>query len=60
MQLKFKHTKRISLQRWEIQNLYNVQHKERVGGDFFFNSKISSQKDANPKEKTKIIKTAHL
>jgi len=36
MQLKFKHTKRISLQRWEIRNLYNVQHKERVGGDFFF------------------------
>jgi len=34
MQLKFEHSKRILLQRWEIRNLYNVHHKERVGGEF--------------------------
>jgi len=59
MQLKFKNTKKISLQRWEIRNLYNVQNKERVGGEFLKNSKMSSQKGANPKEKN-ITKSAHL
>jgi len=58
MQLKFKNTKKISLQRWEIRNLYNV-HKERAGREFLKNSKMSSQKDAKLKEKN-ITKSAHL